>query len=189
MARNFSVAEFKANLQKGGARSTLFQVQLTAPNALGVQIDLNKVPFLARAAQIPASNVGLIPIPYFGRTVKMAGDRTFEPWTVTIINDEDFAIRNALEAWSNSINNMRGNTRLGTAQNLSYKATASVTQYSKNGDILRVYNFEGLYPQNISAIDLSWSNVDQIEEFQVTFEYDNWVVVPFGLAKAFTNQG
>ena len=84
---------------------------------------------------------------------------------------------------------MRGNTRLGTAQNLSYKATASVTQYSKNGDILRVYNFEGLYPGNIGAIDLSWSNVDQIEEFQVTFEYDNWVVVPFGLAKAFTNQG
>jgi len=189
MAKNFSVADFKANLQNGGARSTLFQVQLTAPNALGVQIDLNKVPFLARAAQIPASNVGLIPIPYFGRVVKMAGDHTFEPWIITVINDEDFAIRNALETWSNSINNMRGNTRLGSAVNLTYKATASVTQYSKTGDILRVYNFEGLYPQNISAIDLNWQNTDSIEEFQVTFEYDNWVVVPFGLAKAFSNQG
>ena len=187
MARNFSVTEFKSNLQFGGARSTLFQVQLTQPT--GLNLNLQKAPFLVRSAQIPSSNLGIIPIPFFGRVVKMAGDRTFEAWTVTIINDEDFAIRNALETWSNSINNMRGNTRLGTAQNLSYKATAAVTQYSKNGDILRVYNFEGLYPSNIGAIDLSWSNVDQIEEFQVTFEYDNWVVVPFGLAKAFTNQG
>ena len=189
MARNFSVAEFKANLQKGGARSTLFQVQLTAPNALGVQIDLNKVPFLVRSAQIPASNVGLIPIPFFGRIVKMAGDRTFEAWTVTIINDEDFAIRNALETWSNSINNMRGNVRLGSAANLSYKAQAQVTQYSKTGETLRTYNFEGLYPANISAIDLNWQNTDSIEEFQVTFEYDNWVLAPGGTTGSVGNQG
>ena len=86
MARSFSVAEFKSNLQFGGARSTLFQVQITAPQQLGINLDLQKAPFLARAAALPASNLGLISIPYFGRTVKMAGDRQFDPWTVTIID-------------------------------------------------------------------------------------------------------
>jgi hypothetical protein len=189
MARNFSVTEFKSNLQFGGARSTLFQVQLTAPPQLGLNIDLQKVPFLARAANIPASNIGLIPLPYFGRVVKMAGDRTFDSWTVTVINDEDFKIRNALETWSNSINQLRGNTRLGSAANLSYKAQAQVTHYSKTGDTLRTYNFEGLYPANISTIDLNWQNTDSIEEFQVTFEYDNWVVAPGGATGGPGNQG
>jgi len=178
MARNFSVTEFKSNLQLGGARSTLFQVQLFQPAGLG--LNLQNVPFLARAAQIPSSNLGLISVPFFGRIVKMAGDRTFDSWTVTVINDEDFKIRNALETWSNSINNMRGNTRLGSAANLNYKAQAQVTQYSKTGDTLRTYNFEGLYPANISAIDLNWNNTDSIEEFTVQFEYDNWVLAPGG---------
>lgn len=189
MARSFSVAEFKSNLQFGGARSTLFQVQLTAPSQLGINLDLQKAPFLARAAALPASTLGLISVPYFGRAVKMAGDRTFEPWTVTIINDEDFKIRNALETWSNSINNLRGNTRLGSAANLNYKATAQVTQYSKTGQTLRTYNFEGLYPSQISAIDLGWQNTDTIEEFTVTFEYDNWVVAPGGVTGTPGNQG
>jgi len=187
MARNFSVTEFKSNLQFGGARSTLFQVQLTQPAGLG--LNLQKAPFLVRSAQIPSSNLGIIPVPFFGRVVKMAGDRTFDSWTVTIINDEDFAIRNALETWSNSINNMRGNVRLGSAANLSYKAQAQVTQYSKTGETLRTYNFEGLYPQNISAIDLNWQNTDSIEEFQVTFEYDNWVLAPGGTTGSVGNQG
>ena len=187
MARNFSVTEFKSNLQFGGARSTLFQVQLTQPT--GLNLNLQKAPFLVRSAQIPSSNLGIIPIPFFGRVVKMAGDRTFEAWTVTIINDEDFAIRNALETWSNSINNMRGNVRLGSAANLSYKAQAQFTQYSKTGETLRTYNFEGLYPANISAIDLNWQNTDSIEEFQVTFEYDNWVLAPGGTTGSVGNQG
>jgi len=189
MARNFSISDFKSNLQFGGARSTLFQVQLTAPPQLGLDIDLRKAPFLIKAANIPASNLGLIPVPYFGRVVKIAGDRTFDSWTVQVINDEDFKIRNALETWSNAINQMRGNTRLGSAVNLSYKAQAQVTQYSKTGETLRAYTFEGLYPTNISSIDLSWSNTDQIEDFQVTFEYDNWVVASGGLTGTPGNQG
>jgi hypothetical protein len=176
MARNFSVSEFKSNLTNGGARSTLFQVQLTAPQGLPGSLDLRKAPFLIKAAQLPASNLGLISVPFFGRAVKMAGDRTFDPWTVTIINDEDFAVRASLESWSNSINSMRGNVRSTSSANLTYKANASVTQYSKTGEILRVYKFEGLYPANISAIDLAWANENQIEEFQVQFEYDNWVL-------------
>lgn len=189
MARSFSVTDFKSNLSLGGARATLFQVEVTPPAALGINADLNKLRFLARATTIPSSNLGMIGIPYFGRMVKMAGDRTFDPWNVTIINDEDFKVRNAMETWSNSINNMRGNTRLAGATSLSYKAQATVTQYSKTGETLRVYKFEGLYPQNISEIGLGWDAVDTIEEFGVTFEYDNWVVDTTGTTGTPGNQG
>lgn len=189
MARSFNVNEFKSNLQFGGARPTLFQVQLTAPPQIGTGLDLQRVPFLVRTANLPAATLGLIQIPYFGRNVKMAGDRTFDAWTVTVINDEDFKIRNALETWSNAINQFRGNTRLNTAANLGYKANATVTQYSKTGDTLRVYTFEGLYPASVGAIDLNWGAQDQIEEFQVQFEYDNWVVADAGATVKPGNQG
>jgi hypothetical protein len=176
---NFNVSAFKSKLQFGGARSTLFQVQLSSPptGLTGIQDALGRdAPFLIKAASLPASTLGLIQVPYFGRTVKMAGDRTFTPWQVTVINDEDFKIRNALETWSNAINQMRGNTRLQDAANLSYKASLTVTQFSKTGEALRTYTFEGAYPQEVSAIELAWQNTDTIEEFQVTFEYDNWTV-------------
>jgi hypothetical protein len=148
-----------------------------------------KLSFMCKTAQLPGSTVGTVPVQYFGRELKFVGNRTFTDWTISIINDEDFKIRNALETWSNSINNMRGNTRLGSAANLNYKAQAQVTQYSKTGDTLRTYNFEGLYPANISAIDLNWQNTDSIEEFQVTFEYDNWVVAPGGTTGSIGIQG
>lgn len=189
MARSFNVNQFKSNLQFGGARPTLFSVQLTPPNSIEVGLDLITAPFLVRTANLPASNLGLIRIPYFGRIVKMAGDRTFDDWTVTVINDEDFKLRNALETWSNAINQFRGNTRLTTAANLGYKANATVTQYSKTGDTLRTYTFEGLYPSVVSAIDLNWGSQDQIEEFTVTFEYDHWVVADAGTTKKPGNQG
>lgn len=179
MARDFNVAEFKSALQYGGARNTLFSIQLIPPPGLArLASQLVKVPLMARAGSIPESNLGLIPVPYFGRTVKIAGDRTFQPWEVTIINDEDFALRNALEDWSNSINQMRGNVRLVDAANLSYKANATVTQYSKTGDTLRTYQFEGLYPATVQGIDLAWNQTDTLEEFRVTFEYDEWTVKP-----------
>ncbi len=178
MSRDFNVSEFKSALQYGGARNTLFSIQLIPPPGLArLSAQLTTIPLLARAAAIPESNLGLIPVPYFGRTVKIAGDRTFQPWEVTIINDEDFALRNALEDWSNSINQMRGNVRLGDAANLSYKANANVTQYSKTGETLRTYSFEGLYPATVFGIDLAWNQVDTIEEFRVSFEYDEWTVV------------
>lgn len=173
----FSVNEFKSRLKFGGARSTLFEISITPPSGIpGVGPGLSEVRFMARAGALPASNLGLIGVPYFGRTVKLAGDRTFAPWTVTIINDEDFKVRNALETWSNSINNMRGNLRLSGASPLSYKSTAVITQYGKTGNVLRTYKFEGLYPGDISDIGLNWADTDQIEEFQCTFEYDYWVL-------------
>ena len=128
---------------------------------------------MVKTAGLPASNLGSYTVPYFGRQVKYGGDRTFEDWTVTVINDEDFAVRNALEAWSNAVNSHDSNTR---ALPQSYKSNGIVTQYSKNGSPLRTYIFEGLYPVTIDSIPLSWETVDTIEEFGVTFQYDLWRV-------------
>lgn len=170
----FNVNELKSQLTLGGARSALFQVQIQNP--VNATADL-KAPFMIKAASIPASNIGTIEVPYFGRKVKVAGDRTFEEWTVTVINDEDFLVRNAMESWMNAINSHQENIReFGSTSPEHYKSQAQITQFSKTGVPVRVYNFNGLYPTNISAIEVGWEQVDTIEEFTVTFNYDWWDV-------------
>ena len=170
----FNINEIKSQLTFGGAKASLFQVQITNPvNAIA---DL-KTPFMVQAAAIPESTLGTIEIPYFGRKVKIGGDRTFAEWTVTIINDEDFLIRNAMENWMASINSHEGNvTQAGTASASEYKAQAQITQYSKTGAPLRTYNFNGLFPTSIGEITMEWNTVDEIETFEVTFAYDWWNV-------------
>lgn len=185
MARSFSVSDFRSNLRLGGARPTLFEVRLFTPP--GLALDLQKTPFLVRSAEIPQSTGGIIRVPYFGREVKFGGDRQFPAWTVTVINDEDFKIRNEVEKWSNAINSMRGNLRLVNGND--YKANATVTQYGKQGDTLRTYRFEGLFPASISSIGLDWNDTDQIESFQIQFEYDNWVLDTQGKTGNIGNQG
>lgn len=171
---SFNIADMRANLTGGGARNTLFKVFINNPiDALG---DL-KAPFLIKAAQLPASNLGIVEVPFGGRKIKVKGDRTFEDWTVTVINDEDFLIRNAMEAWSNAINTHEGNSmETGSSSPGAYKANAQIIQYSQTGSILREYTFDGMFPSNISSIDMSWESTDQIEEFQVTFAYDFWKI-------------
>lgn len=170
----FNVNEIRSQLTLGGARGSLFQCTFSNPANSVADI---KVPFLVRAAQLPASDLGTIEVPYFGRKVKLAGDRTFGDWTVTVINDEDFLIRNAVEEWSSRINSNQTNLRsFGSAAPLLYKSTAEVTQFSKTGVPIRSYKFNGIYPSSISAIDLNWGDTDSIEEFQVTFQYDWWAV-------------
>jgi hypothetical protein len=170
----FNVNEFAGALKAGGARPSLFQVQITNP--INGVADA-QVPFLCKSATIPESTISAIDVPYFGRNIKLAGTRTFGEWSPTIINDEDFAIRNAMEQWSNAINSFQGNLNNagGTAPSL-YKANALVTQYSKTGDILRVYDFVGIFPTEVSTIELGWENGDAIEEFTITFAYDYWQV-------------
>lgn len=169
----FNISEIKGQLNYGGARNNLFQVQITNPvNALA---DL-KTSFTVKAAQLPESEMGVIEVPYFGRKIKLHGDRTYQPWTVTVINDEDFLVKNALEAWSHAMNSPEGNTTSFGASPMGYKAQAQVVQYGKSGVIVRSYTFHGLFPQAISAIDLNWETNDQIEEFQVQFQYDYWTV-------------
>ncbi len=166
----FNINEFKSQLIGGGARPSLFQVQILNPVLANADF---KVPFMVKSAQIPSSTVGGIEVPYFGRKLKYAGDRTFEDWSVTVINDEDFGIRNSLEAWSNAINTHDTNIR-SLPQN--YKSNGIVTHYGKDGNPLRSYIFEGMYPSTINSIDLGWDQNDAIEEFQVTFTYDFWRV-------------
>lgn len=170
----FNVQEIRSQLTFGGARSSLFQVTITNPsNSTG---DI-KVPFLVKAAQVPASSLGTIEVPYYGRKIKLAGDRTFGDWTVTVINDEDFLIRNAMENWTNQINTLQGNLRtFGSSSPLLYKATAEVTQFAKTGVPIRTYRFNGIYPSEVSSMDVNWESTDSIQEFTVTFQYDWWEV-------------
>jgi len=173
-----NITEFRSRLTGGGARANLFEVGITFPDGLGIDERLvsDKVPFLVKAAEIPASNLGNIPVPYRGRVLPVAGDRTFDPWTVTVINDTDFLIRDAMEQWSNSINDLQ--TAQGTINPEVYQTKAEVKQLSREGSapgdpekLLRQYNFEGIYPNVVSSIPLDFGATDQIQEFQVTFNY------------------
>ena len=169
----FNVNEFSGALKGGGARSSLFQVNITNP-ANGIADSI--VPFMTKGAQVPAATLGTIEVPYFGRQVKIAGNRTYAEWTPTIINDEDMSIRNAMEQWNHSINSIQGNLRAtgGSSPSL-YKASAQVTQFSKTGEILRVYDFIGLYPSEVGTIDLA-CDAETIQEYTVTFQYDYWQI-------------
>ena len=173
-----SITEFRSRLSGGGARANLFEVEIAFPEELGINLTdvSDKVPFLVKAAEIPASNLGNIPVPYRGRVLPVAGDRTFDPWTVTIINDVGFEIRDAMEKWSNSINDLQ--TAQGTINPEVYQRSAFVKQLSREGSApgdpektLRTYKFEGIYPNTVSSIPLDFGATDQIEEFQVTFNY------------------
>jgi len=170
----FNIGRIKSELALGGARPSLFEVMLSNPvNASGD----SKFQYMCRAAQMPASTLGMIEVPYFGRKFKIAGDRTFAEWTVTVIQDEDMKIRNAMEQWSNRINSHVGNKRnFGSSSPEHYKSNATVTHFGKTGDPIRNYQFTGLFPTEVSPIDLDWNTTDTLEEFTVTFQYDFWEV-------------
>lgn len=168
----FNINEIRAQLQGGGARPSLFQVRIQNP--VNPVADV-KLPFLCQAASIPGSILGVVEVPYFGRKIKLAGDRIFQEWAVTIINDEDFLIRNAMEEWSGAINKHRANVRTAGAP-IDYKSTGQVIQYSKAGVPIREYTVDGIWPQDITPIELDWNATDTLELFQVTFQMDLWEV-------------
>ena len=172
----FNVAEFRANMIGDGARPNLFSVSLTFPTIANNSVAAGqKVTFMAKTAQLPGSTVGTVPVYYFGRELKFAGNRTFTDWTLTIINDEDFTIRNSIESWMNAINSHAGNVRNTAAANVNgYTVDATVTQYGKTGGELKKYKFVGLFPVDLAPIDLDWGSNDAIEEYQTTFAYQWW---------------
>ena len=172
----FNVAEFRANLIGDGARPNLFQVTLTLPTFANNSVAAGqKLTFMAKSAQLPGSTVGTVPVYYYGRELKFAGNRTFTDWTLQIINDEDFLIRNSIESWMNSINSHAGNVRSAAAGTpSSYSVDASVIQYGKTGEAINTYKFVGMFPLDMAAIDLDWGSNDTIEEFGVTFAYQYW---------------
>lgn len=164
------VDDFKSKLVGGGARPNLFKATINFPAIAGGEVELTS--FLIKGAQLPASTIGTINVPFRGRQVLIAGDRTFEPWTITVINDTDFKVRNAFERWMNAINQHRMNT--GLTNPVDYQADMQVAQLNKAGDEVKVYNFRGTFPTAVSAIDLSYESTDAIEEFTVELQVQYW---------------
>ena len=161
---DFNISQFRGQFQYDGARPNLFKVQM---DAFGP-----KMTFTCKAAQLPGSTIGTVPVYYMGREVKMAGNRTFPEWTVTILNDEDFLVRNLLEGWMGQINGHQ--TNVATALLSDYSYQAYVTQYGKQGDELKKYTFVNMFPTDIAPIELDWGTNDTVEEYTVTFAYQYW---------------
>ncbi len=186
----FNVANFRANgLRFGGARPTLFSVTLAFPQAItDIAPDVSsRMQFLCRAADLPNDSIGTIAIPYFGRKIKLAGDRDYVDWRTIVMNDEDFVVRDSLEAWHNAINTIVGNRMLEDVAGInpqlanSYKTDGVITQFARvgPGDIdgpgaIKTYKFTGMFPVDIDNIPVSWSDNDTIEEFSITWAYDWW---------------
>jgi hypothetical protein len=170
------ITDFKSKLTGGGARANLFEVVLSFPASAPTDSNvLDKTRLLVKTAALPASTVGPINVPFRGRILKIAGDRTFESWTVTVINDTDFSIRSALEKWSNSINRLSDNT--GVTDPNQYQADAYVYQLDRDGSTLRAYHMYDIFPTNIAAIPLSYETTDAIEEFTCEFQVQWWEAI------------
>ena len=161
------VDDFKSKLRGGGARPNLFKTTINFPGYAGGDAELTS--FLCEAAQLPGSTFGVINVPFRGRVLKVAGDRTFPEWTITVINDTDFNIRNAFERWMNGINSHSANT--GLASPIAYESDLIVEQLDRAGNPIKKYNIRGAFPTDISAIELSYATTDEIERFTVTFNY------------------
>ena len=167
------ISDFKSKLTGGGARPNLFEVELAFPQAVAIENDvLQKSRFLVKAAALPASTISPIEVPFRGRILKIAGDRTFETWTITVLNDTDFVIRSAFEKWMNIINSMEDAT--GVQNPDEYQKDAMVHQLDRDGGILRSYKFWDIFPTNISTIDLSYETTDTLEEFTVEMQVQWW---------------
>ena len=171
----FNVQNFRASLVTDGARAALFDVSLVVPPVVALPGVTENIVFKARATSLPGDSVSSINVNYFGREIKVAGTRTFPDWSITVINDEDFLIRNTFERWMSSINSHVNNLRSpAMAVSAEYQTNAVVRQYAKTGEIIKTYNFVGIFPTDVAAIDLDWASGDQIEEFSITFAYQWW---------------
>ena len=168
-----TITGFKSKLAGGGTRPNLFEVEIAFPNETAIDNDTKeKSRFLIKAAALPASNITPIDVNFRGRILKIAGDRTFDTWTVTVLNDVDFSIRSAFEKWMNLINKMEDNT--GEQDPAIYQPDAYVHQLDRDGSTLRTYKFHDVFPTQVSQIDLSYETTDAIEEFTVEFQVQWW---------------
>ena len=166
-----NIADFKAQMIGGGARPNQFRVELTFPNFVTLgPIAGQRAQFLCKAAQLPASTIENIGILYRGRPVNLAGERYFQPWTVSIYNDTTFGIRNALEQWQSGIQNY--DTTDGRVNPADYQVDLSVHQLDRSGAIIKTYTFVDAYPTTVSAIGLDYEQQNAIEQFDVEFQYN-----------------
>ncbi|NDA01436.1 MAG: hypothetical protein EBY98_06915 [Acidimicrobiia bacterium] len=168
-----TITDFKNRLTGGGARPNLFEVRLNFPTGVTSNSGKNDLSnFLVKTAALPASNVGPVEVPFRGRILKLSGDRTFDTWTVTVINDTDFSLRSSFEQWMNLINKHSDAT--GRTNPSDYMKDAYVDQLDRDGSVLRTYHFHDVFPTNVSQIDLSYDTTDTIEEFTVEFQVQWW---------------
>jgi hypothetical protein len=187
VARLKTISEFKSTLAGGGARPNLFEVELTTFPAAITGWDADTFKYLCKAANLPASTIASIDVPFRGRTFKVAGDRSIDVWTVTVINDEDFKLRRSFEAWMELIAKLDNN--LGATNPSSYMSNATVHQLGRgstvnsttnagaDSSILASYNFVDIFPTAVSAIDLSYDSGDTIEEFTVEFQVQSFELI------------
>lgn len=183
---NASLADFKSKLVGGGARPNLFEVSIPAlPEAAQTSINDETFKFLCKASNLPASNIAEVVVPFRGRNFKVAGDRTVDPWTVTVINDENFEFRSVFEQWANGMGKLDNGT--GATQPASYMTNAYVRQLGRgdspsattNGSnmvTLREYKFVDIWPSSVSEISVSYDEGNAIEQFDVTFQVQTFEV-------------
>jgi len=166
-----NLSSFTQALQGGGARANQFMVTMGGAGASGLTGNFH---FLCRSAQVPALTIGEVAVPYRGRVIYLAGDRTYDAWTVTIMNDRNYSVRSFLENWMDDMSDIGGTTRANTLSSASYYGNATVSQLDRNNSPIRSYKLEGVWPTTLDAIDLSYDANDAIEEFGATFRF-NWM--------------
>ena len=168
-----AIDDFKANLLGGGARANQFRVTITPPAGIATGLDVRRASFLVTASNLPAQTLGEITVPFRGRQIYIAGDRTFdETWSTTFLNDTDFMIRNAMELWMNGINDLADGT--GTSTLADYQTDLQVEQLDRDDTILKTYIFRSAWPTSVAQIDLSSETADAIEDFEVTWRYQHF---------------
>ena len=166
-----NINEFKSRLSGGGARANQFKVTMVWPGYAAVGVETSDMSYLCTATSLPGQNLGTVSVPFRGRVLNLAGDRTFNPWSVTVINDTDFKIYRAFERWFNGMNNMTDNEGLTNPAN--YQVDVTVQQLDRNGATLKTYILRGAFPTSLDDIALSASDNDSVEQFgcALTYQY------------------
>jgi len=164
-----NINDFKSVLKGGGARANQFQVTMPFPGFAAEGGETRQMSFLCKSTNLPGQTIAETPVPFRGRVLYIAGDRTFETWTTTMFNDTDFALRNAFERWMNEINSLSDNSGLSNPSD--YQVDAFVDQLDRAGQVIKSYTFRGLFPLTIGNIDLAYDTNDAVEEFEVTYRY------------------
>lgn len=167
-----NIDDFKANLAGGGARPNQFRVTITPPSGIATGLNVRNASFLCKASNLPGQTLGEIPVPFRGRNIYIAGDREFETWTATFLNDTDFNIRNAIERWMNGINDLANNT--GVIASGDYQSDLTIEQLDRDDTTLKTYIFRNAYPLTLGQIDVAYETTNAIEEFEVTWRYQHF---------------
>lgn len=173
----FNVNDFRGKLQRGGARNNLFEVILANPNGAAAGLNTEQLSFMCKSTQVPSSSTGTIDVPYFGRSIKVPGDREFQPWNITVINDETFDLRSAFERWQSAIASfstaVNSQRTLGADSNpFSYTSTGTINQFGKDGTVIKTYTLVNVFPVEVGQMQLAWDANNQIQEFDVIFAFD-----------------